>query len=163
VNRNVLFLVLLPLLGGCSSAETASYMINGAETAITLIREKSYPWDDAYMRSVVVTARPKCITRYKMPPDAGEIGKVDVYDAGDGYYVLKDKAGQYMTNLADCSMFVVEKKIEDPGELQGSFEMALDQPPHFVPAPAKPKPKMPAEGASNPAAAAAPNPQQVTP
>lgn len=163
MNRNVLFLTLIPLLGGCSAAETASYLINGAETAITLVREKAYPWDDAYMRSVVVTSRPKCITRYKMPPDNGEIGKVDVYDGGEGYYVLKDKAGQYMTNLADCSMFLVEKKIDDPGELKGHFEMALDQPPRFVPAPVKPKPKAPAEGASNPAAEAAPNLEQVKP
>jgi hypothetical protein len=118
VNSKILYLALLApfsLLGGCTS-ETASYQI-GPEQALTVVREKAYPWDEAFMRSIIVMSRPKCITRYKMPPDTGDIGKVEVYDSADGYFVLKDKAGQYMTNLADCSMFLVEKKIEDPGEL----------------------------------------------
>ncbi len=162
MNKTAIFLALIPLLGGCTSSETSSYLINGAETAVTLLREKAYPWDDHYMRAVVVTSRPKCITRYKMPSDDGDMGKVDVYDAGEGYYILKDKAGQYMTNLADCSMFLVEKKIDDPGELKGSFSTTPEEPLHFVPAPAKPKPKAPAEGALNPAASeAAPNSLQV--
>lgn len=163
MNKTVLSLVLISLLGGCTSSETASYMVNGAETAVTLLRAKAYPWDDFYMRSVVVTSRPKCITRYKMPPDDGDMGKVEVYDAGEGYFVLKDKFGQYMTNLADCSMFLVDKKIEDPGELKGNFETSEEQPLHFVPVPAKPKPKAPLEGASDPAAVAAPNLEQVKP
>lgn len=134
-----LFLALIPLLGGCTS-ESVSYRI-GPEQAFTLVRDKAYPWDDAYMRSVVVMSTPKCMLRYKMPADNGDIGNVKVYDAGDGYYVLKDKAGQYMANLADCSMAVVEKNIVDPGELKGVFEMAPDQPPRFVAASAKPQPK----------------------
>lgn len=150
MNGKGLVFILAALLGGCSSSETASYLINGAETAITLVREKAYPWDDEYMRAVVVTSRPKCITRYKMPPDNGEIGKVDVYDADEGYYVLIDRAGQYMTNIADCSMFLVEKKIADPGERVGTFEMSLGEPPRFVPVPPKVKPKPPADAAGAP-------------
>ena len=38
---------------------------------------------------------------------------------------------------------VVEKNIVDPGELKGTFEMALDQPPRFVDVPAQPQPKAP--------------------
>lgn len=140
-----LFPVLVALLGGCSGAsETTSYVIS-PDQAFTLVREKDSPWDDVYMRSVVVMSKPKCILRYKMPVDKGDIGNVKVYDAGDGYYVLKDKAGQYMGNLADCSMSVVEKNILDPGEFKGTFEMTLDQAPRFVAAPAKPQPKLPAK------------------
>ena len=141
MNNKFLLLALIFLLGACTS-ETVSYRI-GPEQAFTLVREKAYPWDEAYMRSVVVMSTPKCMVRYKMPADNGDIGNVKVYDAGDGYYVLKDKAGQYMANLADCSMAVVEKNIVDPGELKGTFEMALDQPPRFVDVPAKPQPKAP--------------------
>lgn len=143
MNKIFFPLALVVLLGACSDAkDTASYQI-GPEQAITLVRMKDYPWDDEYMRSVVVMSMPKCTLRYKMPPDNGEIGNVALYDSGDGYYVLKDKAGQYTANLADCSMSAVEKDIADPGELKGSFEMATDQPPRFVATPAKPKPKVP--------------------
>lgn len=136
-----LYLALLPLLGGCYS-ETASYMI-GPDQALTIVRDKVYPWDDEFRRAIVVMSRPKCLTRYKMPLDPGDIGKIEVYDSGEGYYVLKDKAGQYMANLADCSMFVVDKKIEDPGELKGAFDLTPEDPPRFVFTPAKPKPKAP--------------------
>ena len=147
VKSKFLYLVLLPLLGGCYS-ETASYMI-GTEQALTIVRDKVYPWDEEYRRAIVVMSRPKCITRYKMPPDSGNIGKVEVYDSGEGYYVLKDKAGQYMANLADCSMFAVDKKIEDPGELKGAFDMTPAEPPRFVFTPAKLKPKAPAPAPTN--------------
>ncbi len=139
VKNKFLYFALLPLLGGCYS-ETASYMV-GTDQALTIVRDKEYPWDEELKRAVVVMSRPKCITRYKMPPDGGDIGKVEVYDSGEGYYLLKDKAGQYMANLADCSMFVVDQKIEDPGERIGDFDMTSDESPRFVFTPAKPKPK----------------------
>ena len=132
------FLASVSLLGACSR-ETVSYRI-GTEKAFTLLREKAYPWDDEYTRAIVVMSMPKCIFRYKMPDDKGDIDKVTLYDSGDNYYVLKDKAGQYTANLEDCSMSVVERPIADPGELRGVFEMTYDQPPRFVEAPAKPKP-----------------------
>lgn len=135
--------LLLLLIGGCSS-ETASYMI-GPEQALTMVREKAYPWDDAHMRAVVVMSRPKCMVRYKLPADPGDIGKVEVFDGGDGYFLLRDKAGQYLANLADCSMGLVEKKIDDPGELKGAFEMEPELPPHFVPAAVKPKAPAPTQ------------------
>lgn len=138
VKSKILGLALLPaLLGGCAS-ETASYVI-GPEQALTIVREKAYPWDDAYMRAVVVMSRPKCIMRYKLPEDPGDIGKVEIYDGGEGYFLLKDKAGQYLANLADCSMGLVEGKVDDPGELKGAFEMAQELPPRFVAAAAKPR------------------------
>lgn len=149
MKSKILGLVLLPLLiGGCSS-ETASYMI-GPEQALTIVRDKAYPWDDAYMRAVVVMSRPKCMVRYKLPADPGDIGKVEIYDGGDGYFLLKDKAGQYLANLVDCSMSLVEKKIDDPGELKGAFEMEPELPPRFVAAPVKPKPKAPTPTQNNP-------------
>lgn len=155
MKSKILGLAMLPLLiGGCSS-ETASYVI-GPEQALTIVREKAYPWDEAYMRAVVVMSRPKCMVRYKMPPDSGDVGKVEIYDGGDGYYLLKDKAGQYLANLADCSMGLVEKKIDDPGELKGAFEMQPELPPRFVAAPAKPKPKAPAPEQTNPSEKVAP-------
>lgn len=134
-------LALLPLLGGCTK-EMASYQAS-PEQAFTLLREKSYPWDEEYRRAIVVMSMPKCMLRYKMPPDKGDIIKVTVYNSGDGYYVLKDKAGQYLANLADCSMSVVEKEIVDPGEFKGFFETLPGQPLRFVAAPAKPQPKAP--------------------
>lgn len=137
----LLMLVLLSLLAACSR-ETVSYWV-GPKQAFTLLREKEYPWDDEYRRAIVVMSMPKCILRYKMPADKGDIDKVTLYDSGDGYYVLKDKAGQYTANLADCSMSVVENIIADPGELKGAFEMPHGQPPRFVEVPAKPKPKTP--------------------
>lgn len=144
MKSKTLGLALLPLLiGGCSS-ETASYVI-GPEQALTIVRDKAYPWDDAYMRAVVVMSRPKCMVRYKLPADPGDIGKVEIYDGGDGYFLLKDKAGQYLANLADCSMSLVENKIDDPGELKGAFEMEPDLPPHFVAAPVKPKAPTPTQ------------------
>ena len=147
VKKKYFCLALLPLLGGCYN-ETASYMV-GPEQALTIVREKVYPWDEEFRRAIVVMSRPKCITRYKMPPDSGAIGKVEVYDSGDGYYLLKDKAGQYMANLADCSMFAVDKKVEDPGELKGAFDKTPDQPPRFVFTPAKSQPKAPAPAPIN--------------
>lgn len=142
MKNKFLLLALVSLLGACSN-ETVSYRI-GPDQAFTLIREKSYPWDDEYMRAVVVMSMPKCAVRYKMPADKGDIDKVKLYDAGDGYYVLKDIAGQYMAYLADCSMTEVANKIVDLGELKGTFEMPHDQPPRFVEVPAKPKAAKPA-------------------
>ena len=150
MKKSFFLLALVLFLGGCLGAsETASYRI-GPDQAITLLRQRAYPWDDEYIRSITVMSMPKCTLRYKMPLDNaenGEIGDVAVYDSGDGYFVLKDKAGQYLTNLADCTVSIVDKKIVDPGELKGTFVMQLDQPPRFDAAPAKPKPKAPAESA----------------
>ena len=132
VKTRILSLVLLTLLlGGCARG-SASYSIS-AEFALSIVREKVYLWDETYQRSITVMSRPKCITRYKMPPDPGDVDKVELFHGGDGYFVLRDKLGQYVTNLADCSMTQVEEKIKDPGTPVGHFEVLADQSMRFVP------------------------------
>lgn len=147
--KAILFPLLLIalLLGGCSRG-SASFSIS-AEFALSIVREKVYLWDDTFQRSITVMARPKCITRYKMPPDPGDIDKVELFHGGEGYFVLRDKLGQYVTNLADCSMTQVEEKIQDPGTPVGHFEVLPDHSMRFVPLAVPVPPSAPANNREN--------------
>lgn len=133
-----LCILFLPLLVACGS-ESASLRFNG-EQALTLVREKPLPWDAEYLRSMVVMSRPACMSRYKFPPDDGNMGKVEVFDAGDGQYFLRDKLGVYRASIADCKMFLEPQKLAITGEFKGHFEVTETQKLRFVPAPKKPAP-----------------------
>lgn len=115
-----LFLVPALLLAGCG-VESVSYAIAPGQ-ALTLVRENPGPWSSEHRRAMVVMSEPACLVRYRLPPDTGAAGRMEVFLADDGSLVMRDALGQYRANLADCSMALEPKSAGTPGQLKGVFE-----------------------------------------
>jgi hypothetical protein len=135
LRKLILPLSVLPLLSGCGS-ESASYRM-GPERALTLIQEKAYPWSRGHQRYMVVMAKPRCIVRYRLPPDPGGSLRLEVFREDEDTYVMRDAAGQYRATLADCQMSWEGGEAGTPGEFKGAFEPAPGGGIRFVPSAAE--------------------------
>jgi hypothetical protein len=117
----LMFAAVLPLLSGCIS-DRASLPI-GEKQSLTVVRKQTYPWSSEVMRAVVVMNMPDCMVRYRLPPDSGNAGKIEVFVAGGGTFVLRDALGQYRATLADCGMALETRSGDAPGSPAGAFEV----------------------------------------
>lgn len=119
-----LFLLLaaaLPVLSGCVN-DRASLQI-GEKQSLTVARTQQYPWSSEVLRSAVVMNMPQCMRRYRLPPDNGHAGRIEVFQAEAGVYVLRDALGQYRATLTDCGMSLESRSADAPGKPAGGFEV----------------------------------------
>lgn len=157
--------LLAALAGGCRS-DSASYMINGAELSLTLIVDQDYYWDEQWQLGLLTTRQPDCMRRHPLRPAPLNGLKIDIYQAADSAYIVKEGANWYVAETKKCQLQQFKTPPAEPGELRGSFEFkdgklvftALPKP---VEAPAVPgaaavAPAAPPAPAEAPPAAAAP-------
>ena len=62
---------LLAVLAGCENSAT-SYMIDGSQHALILVREQKFVWDDELRQAVVVSRLPACQKRTERRAALGE-------------------------------------------------------------------------------------------
>jgi hypothetical protein len=118
------------LLSACGS-ESSSYMINGGDMALTLVRDKPYLWSGSWEMDLVVTNLPDCQRRHKLK-NAGEGKfKLEVYRPPEGGYILHHGKRWYVAELRGCQLQMYAEPPSEPGELIGAFE-ARDEPVRFV-------------------------------
>ena len=126
---------LLSVLAGCENSAT-SYMIDGSQHALILVREQKFAWDDELRQAVVVSRLPACQKRIRIHPSSTVLVEMKVYEAGDSLWALHQGSRWYLAGTEECRLQDWDNPgNQPPGKLIGSFVLK-DSAPAFVPAPA---------------------------
>ena len=145
LSKRLLILAILPLLAACEN-EGIAFLINGSkEESIALMREQRWFWSDEVEQSIVVSRMPTCLRRHEIKPGVAGSVKIEVYEAGDYLWALKQGKNWYLAGTEKCEFQRWKDAPETPpGKLVGTFTRK-DGRLQFVPADAAPKPIKPAE------------------
>jgi hypothetical protein len=126
---------LLTVLAGCENSAT-SYMIDGSQHALILVREQKFFWEDELRQAVVVSRLPACQKRIRIHPGSTELVEMKIYAAGDALWALHQGEHWYLAGTEECRLQDWDNPgNQPPGALVGSFVLK-DGEPAFVPAPA---------------------------
>ncbi|MHB1373979.1 MAG: hypothetical protein ACYC5W_10515 [Thauera sp.] len=126
---------LVSVLAGCENSAT-SYMIEGSQHALTLVREQKFFWHDELRQAVVVSRLPACQKRVRIHPGPTVLVEMRVYAAGDALWALHQGSRWYLVGTEACQLQDWDNPSnQPPGALLGSFVLK-DGAPAFVPAPA---------------------------
>ena len=126
---------LLSVLAGCENSAT-SYMIDGSQHALILVREQKFVWDDELRQAVVVSRLPACQKRIRIHPGSTVLVEMKIYEAGDSLWALHQGDRWYLAGTEECRLQDWDNPgSQPPGKLIGSFVLK-DGAPAFVPAPA---------------------------
>jgi hypothetical protein len=126
----LLALLCAGLLSACSS-ESSSYMIDGGDRALTLVRDKPYLWSGSWEMDLVVTNLPDCQRRHKLKNAGDGNFKLQVFRPQEGGYILHHGKRWYVVELRGCQLQAYVEPPNEPGELMGTFE-ARDEPVRFI-------------------------------
>ena len=125
---------LLTVLAGCENSAT-SYMIDGSQHALILVREQKFVWDDELRQAVVVSRLPACQKRIRIHPGSTVLVEMKIYEAGDSLWALHQGNRWYLAGTEECRLQDWDNPgNQPPGALVGRF-MLEDGEPGFVPAP----------------------------
>jgi len=114
-------LLLAALMAGCGRSDDASMPIRGNDISLSVIREKSYFWSDGWDLSFVMSRMPDCTRRHHVKHVGDGDFLVDVYDAGNGGWILNQGYRWYVADTASCELQQFDDKPPFPGTLVGSF------------------------------------------
>jgi hypothetical protein len=133
-SRAAAFLAVL-LLAGCVN-DSASYLIEGNQEHITLVRSQDWFWQDTVTLSVTVTRMPECRGGMAVK-DVPRRAAMDLYWAPTAYaeplYILHAGTGYYAISTAGCRVQPFKQTPGNPGPPVGSFR-EQDGKFRFVPA-----------------------------
>jgi hypothetical protein len=125
---------LLTVLAGCENSAT-SYMIDGSQHALILVREQKFFWQDELRQAVVVSRLPSCQKRIRIHPGSTELVEMKIYMAGDALWALHQGSRWYLAGTEECRLQDWDNPgNQPPGALVGSFVLK-DGAPTFVAAP----------------------------
>ena len=119
--------VLLPglaaaLLTGCGASDTASLMLDGSDTALTLERVKHYAWSEGWNLELIVRRNPECQRRHILKPTTGDAPKIEVYTPEPGAFIVRQGKRWYVTELKSCQLQAFKEPPPAPGRLVGVFQ-----------------------------------------
>ncbi|MBL8472909.1 MAG: hypothetical protein KF778_19680 [Rhodocyclaceae bacterium] len=116
------FLLLAAALVLCAcESDSASYMIDRRDHALTVLRDKNFPWSSTYDTALVVARMPDCQRRYPLKPVPLKSGVVVVYPgAQENSFWVNQGNNWYAVSTADCSLKAAPAQAEVPAPL-GSF------------------------------------------
>lgn len=112
IGRLLPMLLALPLLAACENSATA-FMIDGSQHALILVRERPYFWDDTVNQAVIASRLPTCQRRVVIHPDRTELTPMQVYEAGDRLWALRQGQRWYLASTDQCA-------VQDWANAQGS-------------------------------------------
>ena len=131
--RSLLVLVAVPLLAACEYEGTA-FLIDGKDQSITLVREQRWFWSDEVEQAVVVSRMPTCMRRHNIKSGVTGSVKMEVYEAGDSLWALKQGKNWYLVGTENCELQRwKDAPDEPPGKLAGTFSRKSGQL-EFIPA-----------------------------
>jgi hypothetical protein len=110
------------VVAGCSS-DAASYLIDGPDTSLTLVREKPYFWSKNWELSLVATRLPECMRRHELKPATDNGFKLEVFRTLEGGYILKQDGNWYVVDLQQCRLQTFTTPPREPGDRAGAFEV----------------------------------------
>lgn len=133
VLRAVAAVAAVPLLAACENSATA-YMIDGSQHALILVREKPYFWDRQVNQAIIASRLPQCQRRVAIHPDATRLTEIDIFEAGDRLWALRQGDRWYLVSTAQCAVQDwKDPPASPPGPLVGTFRLN-DGATVFVPA-----------------------------
>jgi len=141
MKRSALFLLLPFALAGCMQ-ETASYMADGAEHAISLRAEQDYFWSDAVVLKMVVSNLPDCQRQFPMTTVNTNGIDVELYGAGEGVYSMRVGAQVMRVDMRSCTR-LTEPTAQELGQRVGAFKIGPNKKLVFEQAPDAPQPPAP--------------------
>lgn len=136
---------MLLALTGCGRSDTASLMLDGSETALTLERIKPYAWSEAWELELIVRRNPDCQRRHRLRPTAKTALAVEVFTPESGVFIVRQDKRWYVTDLKSCELQAFKEEPPHPGTLVGSFRVKGEKL-GFVRAPQEPPAPPPGAG-----------------
>ncbi len=125
--KKLLVLAVVPFLSACEN-EGAAFMIDGKDQSIVLVREQHWFWDSEVDQAVVVSHMPACMRRYDIKPGVAGSVKMEVYEAGDYLWALKQGKNWYLAGIEKCEFQPwKDAPAEPPGKLVGNFTRKDDR------------------------------------
>ena len=141
--KSFLILAAVPLLAACEY-EGAAYLIEGKDHSISLVREQRWFWSSEVEQAVVVSRMPTCLRRHDIKSGVTGSVKMEVFEAGDYLWALKQGKNWYLAGTEKCEFQRwKDAPAEPPGKLVGTFTRKNDKL-EFVPAEKAPAPIRPA-------------------
>ena len=143
--KSLLILAAVPFLAACEN-EGIAFLIGGSkDESLSLLREQRWFWSDEVEQAIVVSRMPTCLRRHEIRPGVAGSVKVEVYEAGDYMWALKQGKNWYLAGTEKCEFQRwKDAPAEPPGKLVGTFTRKNDKL-EFVPAEKAPKPIRPAD------------------
>lgn len=135
----LLVVVASILLSACSTSDVVSLRLSpsGNDLAFSFSRERNFIWED-WTPYLVITHLPDCQRRYALKPVSADITlKVDVYQAAEGGYILRQGKRWYVAEVGKCQFQQFKEPPPEPGTLLGAF-IEKDNGLEFKAAPADP-------------------------
>lgn len=120
---------LAALLAGCGS-ETASFMVDGNDKALTLERIKDYPWSE-WQLELVVRNNPDCQRRHRLRPTGSDNLLVELFAPEPYVFIIRQGKRWYVADMKSCQLQQFKEEPPEPGKVVGSFS-AKDGPLTFV-------------------------------
>ncbi len=140
MKRIVTMSAALLLLSGCGSSDTASFMIDGSETAVTLERVKPFAWSAEWDLYLTVRRNPDCQRRHVLKPVTSDAPKVELFTPEPYVFIVRQGKRWYVTELKTCQLQSFKEAPPEPGRPAGVF-LVKDDRFLFVPDPqARPAP-----------------------
>jgi hypothetical protein len=120
--RGMCLALLVPLLTACENHATA-FMVDGKEHALILIREQPYFWDNTVDQWLILSRLPDCQRRHPFIPGKAAALQLDVYQAGDLLWALRDGDQWYLASTGSCQLQAWTQKTDStpPGPYEGRF------------------------------------------
>ena len=109
-------------LGGCGSSDSASFMIDGSDTALTLERIKPYAWSEDWDLELTVRRNPDCQRRHKLKASNNDALKVELFTPEPYVFIIKQGKRWYVTDLKTCQLQAFKEPPPLPGTPAGVFQ-----------------------------------------
>ncbi|MDD5296668.1 MAG: hypothetical protein PHU46_07125 [Rhodocyclaceae bacterium] len=109
------------LLSGCEN-DAASFMLDGKDHALTLLREQPYFWSDNANLELVVARLPDCQRRLPMKPAPLPQAQVSIYEVVPTQYQVQQGKNWYLAETQGCTLQTLSAPPETPGKLLGTFD-----------------------------------------
>ena len=126
MKRMALLAAVLLSLSGCGSSDTASFMIDGNDTAVTLERLKPWAWSEGWELNLTVRRNPECQRRHALKA-AGEAPKVELFTPEPYVFIIRQGKRWYVTELKSCQLQVFKDTPPEPGAPVGIFQVKDDK------------------------------------
>lgn len=125
--RRIATLTAALLLAGCGSSETASFMIDGSDTAVTLERIKPWMWSEGWELEMTVRRNPECQRRHALKPATGDAVKVELFTPEPYVFIVRQGKRWYVTELKSCQLQAFKETPPEPGRPVGVFQAKGDR------------------------------------
>lgn len=114
--------LLTAALAGCGSSDTASFMIDGNDVALTLERIKPYAWSDGWELQLIVRRFPDCQRRHTLKAASSDAPKVELFSPEPYVFIIKQGKRWYVTEMKTCQLQAFKEPPPLPGTAVGAFQ-----------------------------------------